>query len=143
MINVKGNRIKFVEFCNQQNISETMTKNMSALLKSEELGQFLLAIYLFTNLDYAWWVFPACILLPDLSMIGYLINPKYGAFLYNFFHHKLTAILIFMLGSITSMPVIILVGVILFGHSSMDRIFGYGLKFNDSFNHTHLGKIGK
>ena len=33
--------------------------------------------------------------------------------------------------------------IILFAHISMDRIFGYGLKFNDSFFNTHLGKIGK
>jgi hypothetical protein len=25
----------------------------------------------------------------------------------------------------------------------MDRIFGYGLKYSDSFYHTHLGMIGK
>ncbi|MGB0176501.1 MAG: DUF4260 family protein, partial [Owenweeksia sp.] len=49
-----------------------MTKEMNTLLKLEEVGQFLLSIILFSQLDYAWWVFPACILLPDLSMIGYV-----------------------------------------------------------------------
>jgi hypothetical protein len=34
-------------------------------------------------------------------------------------------------------------GVILFGHSSMDRIFGYGLKFSDNFKNTHLGWTGE
>ena len=120
-----------------------MTKKMSTLLKFEELGQFLLAIFLFTDLDYAWWVFPACMLLPDLSMLGYLANPKYGAYLYNFFHHKLTAIILFILGIIVNTPLLILAGVILFGHAAMDRIFGYGLKCTDSFKHTHLGEIGK
>ena len=38
------------------------------------------------QLDFAWWVFPACILLPDISMIGYAINPKVGAQIYNFIH---------------------------------------------------------
>jgi len=36
-----------------------------------------------------------------------------------------------------------LVGIILFSHSAMDRVFGYGLKYPDSFKNTHLGKIGK
>jgi hypothetical protein len=36
-----------------------------------------------------------------------------------------------------------LAGIILFTHSSMDRVFGYGLKYPDSFNNTHLGPIGK
>jgi hypothetical protein len=29
------------------------------------------------------------------------------------------------------------------GHSSADRILGYGLKYSDSFHHTHLGWIGR
>ena len=116
---------------------------MNRLIKLEELGQFLFSIVLFSQLDYAWWVFPVCILLPDLSMIGYLVNPKIGAWSYNLFHHKLLAIVILVLGYWVDYPVIILSGIILFGHSSMDRFFGYGLKFEDNFKHTHLGWIGK
>ena len=120
-----------------------MSNKMNNLLKLEELGQFLLAILLFSQLDYAWWVFPACILLPDLSMIGYLAGPKVGAWSYNFFHHKFVALITLILGLCLSNPLISLVGIILFGHSAMDRIFGYGLKFNDNFKNTHLGWIGK
>jgi hypothetical protein len=36
-----------------------------------------------------------------------------------------------------------LTGVILFGHSSMDRMMRYGLKYFTGFRFTHLGKIGK
>jgi len=31
----------------------------------------------------------------------------------------------------------------MFGHSSMDRMFGYGLKTEEGFKYTHLGMIGK
>lgn len=120
-----------------------MNRYMSNLLKLEELGQFLLAILLFSQLDYAWWLFPACLLLPDLSMIGYAAGPKVGAFLYNLFHHKFLAVAIFAVGFFLHIPVLAFAGTILFGHSSMDRIFGYGLKYNDGFQHTHLGRIGK
>ena len=34
-------------------------------------------------------------------------------------------------------------GIILFGHSSMDRMFGYGLKLSEGFQYTHLGMIGR
>ncbi|MDR7127912.1 hypothetical protein J2X69_000240 [Algoriphagus sp. 4150] len=120
-----------------------MKRGMKNLLVLEELGQFLLSIFLFSQLDYAWWIFLVCIILPDLSMIGYLLNPKIGAWSYNFFHHKLVAILIFILGIWLAIPVLTLAGVILFGHSAMDRLFGYGLKFNDNFKNTHLGWIGR
>lgn len=120
-----------------------MTNKMNNLLKLDELGQFLLSIILFNQLEYSWWVFPACILLPDLSMIGYLFNTKIGAWSYNFFHHKLFAITILILGIWLNNSLLNLAGVILFGHSAMDRVFGYGLKFNDNFKNTHLGWIGK
>jgi hypothetical protein len=122
---------------------KNMTKGMNHLLKLEEIGQFLLSLLLFNQLNYAWWVFPACILLPDISMLGYLAGPKPGAWLYNLFHHKLVAISFLFLGYAFDHSLLTLAGVILFGHSAMDRIFGYGLKYNDSFSNTHLGSIGK
>lgn len=116
---------------------------MSKLLKLEEVGQFLLSILLFNQLTYAWWVFPALLLLPDLSMIGYLFNIKIGAWMYNLFHHKFVAITVLILGFWLNVPLLHLAGIILFGHSALDRIFGYGLKFRDDFKHTHLGWIGR
>ena len=116
---------------------------MNKLLKLEETAQLLLAVFLFYQLDYAWWIFPACSLLPDVSMIGYLINTKTGAFTYNFFHHKFVAIGVLILGYWLNNQMVIFSGLILFGHASMDRIFGYGLKYTDNFKNTHLGWIGK
>ncbi|MFD2742176.1 MULTISPECIES: DUF4260 domain-containing protein [Sphingobacterium] len=115
---------------------------MKNLLKLEELGQFMLSIILFNQLEYAWWVFIVCILMPDLSMIGYFTNTKIGAILYNLFHHKLIAITILSLGLWLQYSPLTLVGIILFGHAAMDRVFGFGLKFEDSFKNTHLGQIG-
>ncbi len=116
---------------------------MKKLLTLEEIAQFLLGIFLFSRLDFAWWWFPALILVPDLSMIAYLVNPKIGALVYNFFHHKLLAVIVFVLGYYIDNQILILAGIILFAHSAMDRVFGYGLKYEDAFSNTHLGKIGK
>ena len=52
------------------------------------------------------------------------------------------AITLYLVGIYMNNELIMLTGIILFGHSSMDRIFGYGLKHNDRFNNTHLGIIG-
>ena len=109
----------------------------------EELAQFLLSIYFFNQLAFAWWWLPALILLPDLGMIGYLKNPKAGAIFYNFVHHKAVAIGCWGIGVYLNNPPVQLAGIILFAHSSMDRMMGYGLKYNDGFNNTHLGIIGK
>lgn len=114
---------------------------MKTLLKSEELIQFLAAIYLFSRLNFAWWWFPALLLLPDVSMIGYLINPAVGAVLYNIVHHKGLGIAIALFGLMTGNQVLMLAGSILFAHACMDRVAGYGLKYVDSFKHTSLGTL--
>ena len=116
---------------------------MKNLLKLEELFMFALSIFLFSKLDFSWWWYPVLLLTPDFSMIGYLVSPQAGAMVYNFVHHKALGISIFMLGLILVSQPLQLAGLILFGHSSMDRVLGYGLKHSDSFQHTHLGMIGR
>jgi hypothetical protein len=116
---------------------------MKKIIALEEFALFLLAIYAFSQLTYAWWVFPALLLLPDLSMLGYLAGTKAGAICYNVVHHKALGIVIYFLGMHYSSELLVLTGVILFAHSCFDRILGYGLKYDDSFQHTHLGYIGK
>lgn len=104
---------------------------------------FVLGIYLFSLLAYQWWWFLVLILTPDIGMIGYLFGNKIGALVYNIFHHKGLAILIYLSGVYLSLPLCQLIGVILFAHASMDRIFGYGFKYDTGFKYTHLGEIGK
>jgi hypothetical protein len=115
---------------------------MKTVLKLEEAAMFGAAIYAFSRLSFAWWWFPLLILAPDIGMVGYLFNNKIGAFFYNLFHHKGLAIIIFVMGLVSNNEVLQLSGVILFGHSSMDRMLGYGLKYETGFKKTHLGLIG-
>jgi hypothetical protein len=76
-------------------------------------------------------------------MLGYLVNARIGAILYNLIHHKALAIALSIAGYFFGVHELTLAGVVLFAHSSMDRVFGYGLKYADDFKHTHLGWIGK
>ncbi|MEO8712444.1 MAG: DUF4260 domain-containing protein [Parafilimonas sp.] len=116
---------------------------MKQLIRLEEAAMFLFGIFLFNQLSFAWWLFPALILLPDISMIGYAAGNKFGAIMYNIFHHKAVALVVYVIGFYLYNETIMLVGIILFSHSSMDRLFGYGLKYFTGFSDTHLGKIGK
>jgi len=116
---------------------------MNVLIKLEEAAMMLFGVYLFSLLPYAWWWFAVFILVPDLSMIGYVFANKVGAWSYNLAHHKGIAIALYIAGCYAVMPQLQLAGVILFAHSSMDRLFGYGLKYEKGFKFTHLGEIGK
>ena len=115
---------------------------MNTLIKLEEVAMFALSIFLFSHLHFDWWWYPAFILTPDISMLGYLAGPKIGAYSYNLFHHKAIALIVLCFGILFTNELLLFSGIILFGHSSMDRIFGYGLKYTDSFHNTHLGRIG-
>lgn len=116
---------------------------MKNILKLEELAEFILGIFIFSRLDFAWWYFPLVLLTPDIGMLGYLVNPKIGAWSYNLFHHKALAIMILVFGFIQHNQLIMLIGTILFSHAAFDRTMGYGLKYEDNFSNTHLGKVGK
>ena len=116
---------------------------MKNLIKLEEAAMFLLSIILISRLPFAWYWWLIWILAPDLSMLAYLGGNRVGAFGYNLVHHKGVAIMIYLAGLYTYHPALEFAGMILFGHSSMDRGMGYGLKYFSGFQDTHLGRIGK
>jgi hypothetical protein len=116
---------------------------MKTLIRLEELGFFLFSFYLFSLLHYPWWYYPLLFFVPDLAMLGYLAGPRVGAIVYNFIHHRGLALLYYVAGIFLATPVLSLAGVVVFAHSSFDRVLGYGLKFPDSFGNTHLGRIGR
>jgi hypothetical protein len=116
---------------------------MKNLLKLEEFFLFCLALFLFDKLEFSWWLYAVLFFSPDLSMVGYLAGPRTGAVVYNFVHHRALGIGLYMIGSFVGQPALQFTGLLLLGHSSFDRLLGYGLKYPDSFQSTHLGVIGR
>jgi Domain of unknown function (DUF4260) len=123
---------------------------MKEILKLEELAMFLASLILLYVFKVEWWWYLIMFIGPDVSMLGYLAGNKLGAWSYNLFHHKgialLTCVMAFLLKlefPLFDSDWIFVLGIVLFGHSSMDRFFGYGLKYENGFKFTHLGEIGK
>lgn len=114
---------------------------LSTQLRLEELAIFAASIYLFTLTGLPWWGYWACLLLPDLAMLGYLAGPHIGAGAYNVAHSKALGIAVAVAGLVFAQPLVCAAGIILVGHSAMDRVAGYGLKYSTSFKHTHLGNL--
>src|SRR5215208_1351938 len=107
---------------------------MKTLFKLEELAFLVLSFYLFLALDYAWWWFPLLFFVPDVSLAGYLINPNAGALIYNVVHNKALSVLLYLTGSLTQLPALQLAGVMMFGHSSLDRALGFPLQQTETLN---------
>lgn len=116
---------------------------MKNSIRLEELAMLLLAILSLRMNNAAWWWYLLLLVGPDISMMGYVFGNKTGAVVYNLFHHKGIAIGIFIAGVYFNIQWMMYAGTILFGHSSLDRMLGYGLKYNKGFKFTHLGIIGK
>lgn len=112
-------------------------------LRAEGIAALVGAVVAWLALDAPWWGFALLLLVPDVSMAGYLRGPHVGAVAYNIVHNWATGGLVLGLGLLSSVPWLVLAGIILIGHTGMDRAFGYGLKYPTSFGDTHLGRIGR
>lgn len=119
-------------------------KQMNVILKLEEAAITAISIYFLTTLDLGLpiWVWVLLFFSPDLSIIAYLISPRIGAFIYNLFHHRAIAVIVVSIGLFFQNDIATAAGILLFSHSSFDRMMGYGLKFTDDFKHTSLGWMG-
>jgi len=102
-----------------------------------------LSIYAFSLTSFEWWWYPLLFFLPDIGIAGYLGGNRAGAAAYNLLHHKGTSVVLWFLGASLGINAFLLLGIVFFGHSSFDRVFGFGLKYGTGFRFTHLGEIGK
>src|SRR5215510_9577617 len=102
---------------------------MKNIIKLEEAMMLALSLFLFQQENFSWAWFGILFLAPDLGMLGYLVNSATGAITYNITHHKGIAILIFLAGIYFAIPQLKFAGILMFAHSSFDRILGYGLKY--------------
>ena|SRR5665213_77688 len=118
---------------------------MKTVIKIEEGALTAVSIYFLSkyNLGLPIWAWVMLFFSPDISMLGYLVNSRVGAYMYNLFHHRALALAIVAVGLLTAGNVLIAIGLLLFAHSSFDRVMGYGLKYTDDFKHTNLGWMGK
>ena len=113
------------------------------LQRLEGLVLLIAGIIGFSVAEVSWWWLIGLLLVPDLSMVGYLISPVVGARTYNAGHTLLGPGMLFGANVLWGpSAALIVAGSVWLAHIGMDRLFGYGLKFGDDFQHTHLGWIG-
>jgi uncharacterized protein DUF4260 len=103
----------------------------------------LLSLLLYSKLGDSWLLFALLILAPDLFMVGYLRGPRAGAALYNLGHTWLLPGILAVAGVLGGSEPAAALAVIWLGHIGADRLMGYGLKLETSFQDTHLGRIGR
>lgn len=113
------------------------------ILRLEGLLVLIAGCVLYSTLDSGWGVFFLCFLLPDLSFLGYLGGAKTGALCYNCAHSYSIPLLLWLAGTLLTLPWLLTAACIWACHIGFDRALGYGLKYSQGFGFTHLGPIGK
>ena len=86
-----------------------------AWLRAEAAVLLAGALAAYSVTGQPWWLVPALILLPDLAWAGW-------------WQHR---------------PLVLALGLVGLARIGLDQLLGYGLKYDDSFQHTHLGILGR
>lgn len=102
---------------------------------------FILLLFIYSHLEFSLWLFFLLLFVPDVTMIGYFINAKVGATLYNIGHNLILPIFCCGLSLSLSNKIGLLLTLIWLAHIAMDRCLGYGLKYPHAFKETHMQKI--
>jgi hypothetical protein len=107
-------------------------------LHAEGAAALVAAGIMYDRLGGNWLFAIPLLLLPDLSMVGYLGGPRLGSLTYNLFHNLVIGLAVLGLGAWLASDAVLIAATVLIGHVGMDRLVGYGLKHTGGFKETHL-----
>lgn len=113
-----------------------------SLLRLEGLAVVALTTVLYARTGAPWWMFAALWLVPDLSMLGYRAGFCWGARIYNAIHSYTTPIALAVSSILLHTAAPLPFALIWANHIAVDRLLGYGLKYQAGFGFTHLGRHG-
>ena len=122
-------------------VSLNISPSVQTLLRLEGLLELIAATALYAYLGGNGWLFAALLLTPDIAMLGYLRNPRVGAFCYNLAHLNALPLTLAVIAFLSGATTILLLMLIWIAHIGMDRAVGYGFKLPDGFKSTHLGNL--
>jgi hypothetical protein len=111
------------------------------LLRIEEVALLAVTLFAYQHLRYSWLLFAILFLSPDLSMVGFLANPRLGAALYNLVHTLSLPFALLLTAYLMHWQFAPALALIWIAHIAMDRLLGYGLKYPTFFKDTHLQHI--
>jgi hypothetical protein len=105
------------------------------ILRLEALCLLAGTLWAFQAQHGGWALFAVLFFAPDLSMLGYLVNPKIGAATYNAAHTTVVYGPLAAYGYLSGFSVALAVGLIGLAHLGFDRLLGYGLKYPSVSTH--------
>lgn len=111
------------------------------MLHLEGVVVLIAAATLYATQGYSWLLFAILFLAPDLFMLGYWRDHQVGSVMYNVGHTYTVPLSLAGLGFLTGWVGLMPVAIIWLAHIGMDRAVGYGLKYPEQFQETHLSRV--
>lgn len=113
------------------------------LLRLEALLVLLIALICYAGLHGSWLLFSVLFLVPDISLLGYLVqgNGRFGATFYNGFHCYAVPLVVALIAWRSHSVVTERMAAIWVAHIALDRLIGFGLKYAQAANPTHMQSV--
>lgn len=92
--------------------------------------------------NFPLWVVPIALLLPDVSILAYSAGRRAGAVIYNAFHNYGFGAIVSLIGLLVGSVDVMLIGLLFFARTGLDRLLSNGLRRAKGFRYTHLGSVG-
>jgi len=99
------------------------------------------ALALYFDRGYGWLALVLLVLAPDVSMLGYLAGPRAGARVYDLAHFEAWPLALGVAGVLADERLAVQLALIWLAHIGVDRLLGYGLKYETGFKDTHLQRV--
>lgn len=119
-------------------MSNNLLTHPITLLRLEGGALLALALVGYAHTGGNWLLFAVLLLAPDLSALGYVAGPRFGAACYNLAHTTVIPLALVAVGLLLPSTLALILALIWCSHIGMDRLFAYGLKYPDAFKDTHL-----
>jgi Domain of unknown function (DUF4260) len=113
------------------------------LLRLEALLVLLIALICYSGLHGSWLLFLVLFLAPDVSLLGYLAegNGRFAATCYNALHCYAVPLGVALIGWRLHSVVTERTTAIWVAHIALDRLIGFGLKYAQAANPTHMQSV--
>ncbi len=112
-------------------------------IRADGVAMLVAALWAMTATHGSWAWFFALLLLPDVSMSGYLFGRRAGAVVYNTGHMYTGPVVLLAIGLTRQSSFTTTAALSWIAHIALDQVLGYGLKLPTMFEHTVLGPIGR
>jgi hypothetical protein len=114
----------------------------TTFLRAEALAVGLAAAAAYVTSGYDLLLFVVLVLLPDVSIAGYLAGPRVGSLTYNLAHVLVGPLAVLAWGVWAGEGLAVAAGLAWLAHVGADRAMGLGLKYEDeAFRETHLQHV--